>query len=139
MRKAIITSPCMAGMTVFAQAQVGNRNATATKPSVPSEKKTKLSHADRQKPSAQLNNRKIYHFPNGQRSTPTGAEATASNGSRYAVVGRIHPGKQPFCQRKNQSPNQRPAHKKSISKQRMTSHFAEGTNHFILTEIISIP
>jgi len=33
-----------------------------------------------------LSNRKIYHWTKGQRSTPTGQDATSSNGSGYAAI-----------------------------------------------------
>jgi hypothetical protein len=34
----------------------------------------------------QLSNRKIYHWKDGQRATPTGHTATPSNGSQYSAI-----------------------------------------------------
>ncbi len=36
--------------------------------------------------SANLSNRKIYHWKDGQRATPTGHNATPSNGSQYSAL-----------------------------------------------------
>ncbi|HJW18756.1 MAG TPA: hypothetical protein VJ499_16620, partial [Flavisolibacter sp.] len=52
-------------------------------------KKVKAHHY-KQRPqvadSTKLSNRKIYHWKDGQRSTPTGHKATPSNGSQYAAL-----------------------------------------------------
>jgi hypothetical protein len=36
--------------------------------------------------TVKLSNRKIYHWKDGQRATPTGHVATPSNGSQYAAI-----------------------------------------------------
>lgn len=68
-------------------------NAQSTKESRSS--KTKTAAAKGQKTvknkkadTVQLSNRNIYQWSNGQRSTPTGKEATSSNGSEYATVAK---------------------------------------------------
>ena len=52
-------------------------------------KKVKAHHY-KQRPqvidSIKLSNRKIYHWKDGQRATPTGHKATSSNGSQYAAL-----------------------------------------------------
>jgi hypothetical protein len=40
------------------------------------------------RPSERLNNRRTYKFKNGQRSTPTGNEATPVGSGGYAALGR---------------------------------------------------
>jgi hypothetical protein len=36
--------------------------------------------------TVKLSNRKIYHWKDGQRATPTGHVATPSNGSQYSAI-----------------------------------------------------
>jgi hypothetical protein len=73
------------GFVAFASAQStgSSGSATGSGSSTNAAKSTKTK-----KPSDSLNNRKIYHFSNGQRSTPTGAEATPSSGSGFAALGK---------------------------------------------------
>ena len=71
------------GIAAFASAQSSGSSGTGSGASGSAPKQTK-----RTKPSEKLNNRKIYHFRNGQRSTPTGAEATPSSSGGYAALGK---------------------------------------------------
>ncbi len=54
----------------------------------PVKKKTVKHSKQAAKPidSTQLSNRKIYHWKDGQRATPTGHTATPSNGSQYSAL-----------------------------------------------------
>lgn len=89
MKRVIFSTLFLFGLTAFASAQTANRNSSVTTRGVSKTTKSgKLSKGKKLKPSDTLNNRKTYHFTNGQRSTPTGAEATASNGEGYAALGK---------------------------------------------------
>jgi hypothetical protein len=86
MKRVILSTMLLIGVATFAAAQSSGSTGSATgsgaSTSAPKSAKSK-------KPSDKLNNRKIYHFNNGQRSTPTGAEATPSNsGGGYAALGK---------------------------------------------------
>jgi len=54
----------------------------------PVKKKTVRHSKQAAKPidSTKLSNRKIYHWKDGQRATPTGHNATPSNGSQYSAL-----------------------------------------------------
>jgi hypothetical protein len=85
MKRVILSLFIIGGITLTASAQSsgssGSATGSGTSTSAPKSAKTK-------KPSEKLNNRKIYHFNNGQRSTPTGAEATpSSTGGGFAAIG----------------------------------------------------
>lgn len=74
----------LAGLAAGASAQTHKNSAAAAK----AKKDTVTPKALKGKqPSQVLNNRKIYHFKDGQRSTPTGNEATPVNGG-YAALGK---------------------------------------------------
>lgn len=82
----ILTTVFIVGAVAFASAQssgsTGAATGSANGTSAPKSAKSK-------KPSDKLNNRRIYHFNNGQRSTPTGAEATSSStGGGFAAIGK---------------------------------------------------
>jgi hypothetical protein len=86
MKRVILSTMLLFGVAAFASAQSSGSTGSATgsgaSTSAPKSANTK-------KPSENLNNRKIYHFKNGQRSTPTGAEATpSSTGGGYAALGK---------------------------------------------------
>ena len=52
-------------------------------------KKPRTSHSKqitKSTDSSQLSNRKIYQWKDGQRATPTGHNATPSNGSQYSAL-----------------------------------------------------
>lgn len=89
MKRVIFTALFIVGLTAFVHAQTANRNSSVTTRGVSKTTKSgKLSKGKRIKPSDTLNNRKTYHFNNGQRSTPTGAEATPVGGGGYAALDR---------------------------------------------------
>lgn len=92
MKRMILGTWMFLGFAVFASAQTANRNSSTTTRAVSTTQKVKKSKKNL-KPSDTLNNRKAYMFKNGQRSTPTGAEATpVSPGGQYAAIGRTrHP------------------------------------------------
>lgn len=96
------------GFAAFASAQTASRNSSVTTRAVSTTSKTvKKKNV---KPSDTLNNRKAYMFKNGQRSTPTGAEATASSvGGQFASLGRK---KAPAVKKDTTAPARTPATKK---------------------------
>jgi hypothetical protein len=54
-----------------------------------SQKKVKAHHykqRTQKTDTVKLSNRKIYHWKDGQRATPSGHVATPSNGSQYAAI-----------------------------------------------------
>jgi hypothetical protein len=87
MKRVILATMILLGISAAASAQTATGNASKTKGAASSTKKATTKKAV--KPSDTLNNRKIYHFKNGQRATPTGHEATPSSiGGGYAALGR---------------------------------------------------
>ena len=78
----------MFGLTAFATAQTATGNASTTTGAVSSTAKNKKSKGKAARPSERLNNRRNYHFKNGQTSTPTGNEATPVGGGGYAALGK---------------------------------------------------
>src|SRR6478672_4986169 len=84
MKPLILSAVLVAGLAAGASAQTHKSTAPATK----ARKDTVTPKVLKGKqPSQVLNNRKIYHFQDGQRSTPTGHEATPVNGG-YAALGK---------------------------------------------------
>ena len=71
-------------MTTMVSAQAkGDQKASKTKPvTVKSNKAARNRKAD----TVQLSNRDIYEWSSGQKATPTGEQATSSNGSGYATL-----------------------------------------------------
>jgi hypothetical protein len=70
--------------------KTGHKQATKKEVHAKTTKKTKVKKAPKNKillkqDSVDLSNRKIYHWTNGQRSTPTGQDASAV-GSGYAAI-----------------------------------------------------
>lgn len=93
MKRMIVAIVLFFSTAVVASAQTTNSKNTAKHPT--KHKVTKIKKAKQyKKPYTSkllkkdtLNQRKIYHFKNGQRSTPTGREATPTNGG-YSALGR---------------------------------------------------
>lgn len=83
MKRVILSTIMLVGLTAFAAAQTSG-NSSKNTGAVSNSSKNK--NAKKAKPSERLNNRKIYHFKNGQRSTPTGNEATPVGGG-YSALG----------------------------------------------------
>lgn len=85
MKRVILSLFLVGGMATFASAQssgsTGAATGSANGTSAP-------KSAKKSKPSDKLDNRKVYQFNNGQRSTPTGADATPSNSGGYAALGK---------------------------------------------------
>lgn len=87
MKRVILATMVFLGMSAAASAQTATGKASRTTSTASSSTKAKAKKAV--KPSDTLNNRRIYHFKNGQRATPTGHEATPSSiGGGYAALGR---------------------------------------------------
>lgn len=85
MKRVIFSAFLLFGTAVFASAQTATGNSSTTTGVASSTSAKKKSKKAR--PSEVLNNRKIYHFKNGQRSTPTGNEATPVGGGYSALGG----------------------------------------------------
>lgn len=87
MKRVIFATMILVGISAAASAQTATGNASRTTGAASSTKKATTKKTV--KLSDTLNNRKIYHFKNGQRATPTGREATPSSiGGGYAALGR---------------------------------------------------
>ena len=87
MKRVILSAIFLCGLAVAGSAQTSGNSSRNTGAASSTAKNKKSKEALR--PSDTLNNRKIYHFKNGQRSTPTGYEATPSTiGGGYAAIGR---------------------------------------------------
>lgn len=84
MKRVILSSVLVVGLAILAHAQSSGSTGAASG-SVTSTSGSKNKNS--KKSSARLDNRKIYHFKDGQRSTPTGNEATPVNGG-YSALGR---------------------------------------------------
>lgn len=88
MKRMILSLTLVFGFAAFASAQTASRNSSVTTRGVSTSQKVKANKKNL-KPSDTLNNRKSYMFKNGQRATPTGAEATPSSvGGQFAAIGR---------------------------------------------------
>lgn len=86
MKRILIAAAIIIGMNHAASAQTSGSGASTNAPSVSSSrtkaKGTKAKKSQSQKSqSDSLNQRKMYKGENGQRATPTGHEATGTNGT----------------------------------------------------------
>lgn len=102
MKRMILTAVMLAGISIAVSAQTGTGNSSRTTGAVsPTGKGTNKSRTaksaktgkgrstatTKRKPgSPQLSEREIYQWINGQRATPTGTEATPSNGDGFASL-----------------------------------------------------
>ena len=87
MKRVILSALLFAGVSGFASAQTATGNSSTTTGAVSSTSKN--PKGKKAKPSERLDNRRTYHFKNGQRSTPTGNEATGSGiGGGFAALGK---------------------------------------------------
>ncbi|MGN6164878.1 MAG: hypothetical protein ACTHOF_10090 [Flavisolibacter sp.] len=97
MKRVIVSVLIVFGITATAAAQTTQKKTSKTKTTISSQTShqakaktdttaitTKASASKISTPK--LSNRKIYHWTNGQRSTPTGEAATSSNGNSYAAL-----------------------------------------------------
>ncbi|MDQ6608692.1 MAG: hypothetical protein M3Y85_02605 [Bacteroidota bacterium] len=94
MKQIILTTALFLALAGTVSAQT-TKTVTAKKTSTSSSKqkkekatkskKNKIVNRSRQKANDTANQRRIYHYANGQRSTPTGRDATPSNGG-YAAL-----------------------------------------------------
>ena len=99
MKRVILSAFALVFMAGVAAAQTsGSHSSRSTSVSSTTAKKTKK---ETKAPSEVLNNRKIYNWESGQRATPTGHEATPTNGGGYASLRKETPANKP----KNQQPN----------------------------------
>ena len=85
MKRVILSAFLLFGVTAIVSAQTTKKSSKAVIVRKASENK-KVTKSAQAKNTVKLNNRKIYHWTNGQKSTPTGQEATSSNGSGYAAI-----------------------------------------------------
>lgn len=85
MKRVIFLAAILFGLTTFATAQTTTGSGSTTTGA--SSNTTKAKKGKKAKPSERLNNRRTYKFKNGQRSTPTGNEATGVGGG-YAALGQ---------------------------------------------------
>jgi hypothetical protein len=86
MKRVIFSTLVFLGIASFASAQTSSGNSSTTTGAVSSTSHNAKSSKSK-KPSEKLNNRRIYQFKNGQRSTPTGNEATGVGGG-FAALGK---------------------------------------------------
>lgn len=86
MKRVILSGILFFGSVAYASAQSSGSTGSSTGSGASTS--TSKSSANK-KPSDSLDNRKIYHFKDGQRATPTGAEATPSSTSGgFAAIGK---------------------------------------------------
>jgi len=86
MKRVILSMILLGGFSAVTTAQTASR-ASSTRTRAASTTTKAKKPIKKSTPSDTLNNRRIYLFKNGQRSTPTGAEATPSSvGGQYAAV-----------------------------------------------------
>lgn len=85
MKRVIFSTILFFGLAHLASAQTATGNASTTTGAVSNT--SKAGKGKKVKPSEKLNNRRSYEFKNGQRSTPTGNEATPVGGG-FAALGR---------------------------------------------------
>jgi hypothetical protein len=90
MKRVILSAILLFGITTLISAQTKNSkqsSKTMKSVTIKSAKNKKTAKAPKAKAdTVTLSNRKIYHWSNGQRSTPTGQDATSSNGSSYSAL-----------------------------------------------------
>ena len=83
MKRFILCGLLLTGFAIAGLAQTSGKakNSSTSSASVNKSSKTKKSTGP-----VRLNNRKIYRWKDGQKATPTGHEATPSNGSQYSAI-----------------------------------------------------
>jgi len=89
MKRMILSAILLFGIATLVSAQTKEKQSSKTMKGVTikSSKNKKTAKAPKAKAdTVTLSNRKIYHWSNGQRSTPTGQDATSSNGSSYSAL-----------------------------------------------------
>jgi hypothetical protein len=78
MKRVIVSAILLFGITTMVSAQkTGSQSSKNKKTAKPS-----MIKVD----DDSLNNRQIYNWSNGQTATPTGEDATSSNGSGYSAI-----------------------------------------------------
>ena len=82
MKRLLLLTGLLLGLTTVVSAQAKDKKKPL-KAVVVTSKNKKPAGSEK---TIKLNNRKIYRWTNGQRSTPTGQDATSSNGSGYAAI-----------------------------------------------------
>jgi hypothetical protein len=86
MKRILIAIIIMIGVSQAASAQTSGSNSSNS-PSVSSSTAQPKNSKGKAAASDTLNDRKMYNWKDGQRATPTGHEATGTNGG-YAALGR---------------------------------------------------
>ncbi len=85
MKRVLLSIIVLFGITTIASAQT-TKNNNASKAKTVRGREAKKHPTNVSADTVTLTNRKIYHWSDGQRATPTGEEATSSNGSGYATL-----------------------------------------------------
>ena len=90
MKRVLISIVVLFSITTIASAQTTKNNNSSKEKTVTGSgvknKKTNNASVNTKSDTSTLTNRQIYHWSDGQRATPTGEEATSSNGSGYAAL-----------------------------------------------------
>jgi hypothetical protein len=83
MKRLILSMASLLILAGYASAQSSVKKTTGT-PKRPHAAVTKKTSEKRAVKTDSLDNRKNYHWKNGQTATPTGNEASSSNGTEYS-------------------------------------------------------
>lgn len=90
MKQVILLAVGVFGISVAVSAQrVNSRSYNTTLSMNDSTEQGRISAREEKLNRSEINrldNRKIYHWNNGQRATPTGEEATSSNDNSYSAL-----------------------------------------------------
>jgi hypothetical protein len=91
--KKLILITMFAGTAVCVSAQTTGTHASKNTGAVSSAASHKKSMNTKSSSTVQLNNRRNYMFKNGQESTPTGYQATGTNGDEFVSPKKKLPAK----------------------------------------------
>lgn len=89
MKRLIFAVTFMTCIVTIAQAQSSNKNSRKNSSTMNNHGAYKSNKGNKTKSGSHrdtLNNRVNYQWKNGQEATPTGNEATSTNGDRYAAM-----------------------------------------------------
>lgn len=89
MKRMIFTSLFITGIILAANAQSSGSNSSKNTTATSNTGSAKTHNKSRKKisaPTDTINNRVNYQWKNGQKATPTGHDATSTNGDGYASM-----------------------------------------------------
>lgn len=90
MKRILLSTIVLFGITTIASAQTTKNNNTSKAKAdtgrVVTHNQPTNASVNKKPDTVTLTNREIYNWSDGQSSTPTGQEATSSNGSGYAAL-----------------------------------------------------